>query len=422
MSTPCQISLKQSDSDQLINIDKERKKVDQLAVPKELSSAASTSNTDQISAFPIKKTVAVVIDTGTGTTKVGKAGEPKPSSLVSTVVGYPLKKSLKCGNIREPFYIGNIAFAQPDIKIIEPVRHGIIIDWEAMETIWRYIFYHDLKASPEEHAVLLSDPPLSPTTNREKLVEVLFESMKSIAMYVAYQSVLSTYSYGKVSGLVVESGYGVSHTVPVYQGYILPHATERMDIAGTDLTTHLMKLLQENTCKFNEKTRYIVEDIKQKCCYVAFDYEHELSQPENEYLVDYKLPDGQIITIGKERFQCPEILFSPPQMEGLCLDGIHNMAQRSLQKVPEESLKEINENIFLCGGSTLFEGFTERFRKELFQHQSQHKSTVLSVPEREYSTWLGGSILASLTSFQSCWVHAQQYKEHGPHIVYRKCY
>ncbi|XP_029469102.1 actin-like [Rhinatrema bivittatum] len=413
-----QVATKVTGSKQFLKSDREW----QIFNQSEGSQAASTSQDSQIPALPVKKTVAVVIDTGTGISKAGMAGEQKPSSLVSTLVGYPLKKSLKCGNIRDPFYIGSLALIQPDVKIIEPVRHGIIVDWEAIETLWRHTFYYDLKTSPEEHAILLSDPPLSPTTNREKLVEVLFESMHSLAMYVSYQSVLSTYSYGKVSGLVVESGYGVTHTVPVFQGYILPHATERMDIAGKDLTTHLMKLLQKSACMFTEKTRHIVEDIKQKCCYVALDYECELCLPENEYLVDYKLPDGQVITIGKERFQCPEILFKPPQMEGVSLAGIHFMAQRSLQKIPEESKKEIQENIFLCGGSTLYEGFTERFTKELLKHQPQHKSNVLSVPEREYSTWLGGSILASLTSFQSCWIHAQQYKEYGPHIVYRKCY
>ncbi|XP_069497132.1 actin-like protein 9 [Ambystoma mexicanum] len=385
--------------------------------------SASTSSESLSASLPVKKTGAVVIDTGTGSCKAGFAGQATPLSVVKTVLSYPLEKTLKSGNIREPYFVGQLALEQPDVRIVEPVRHGIIIDWDAAETLWRHMFYHDLKVSPEEHAILLSDPPLSPTTNREKMVEVLFESMNCPGMYVSYQSVLSTYSYGKISGLVVESGYGVTHTVPVLQGYNLPHATERMDLAGTDLTDSLMKMFLEFGHNFSDSMMHIVEDIKHKCCYVAADYENEVSLPENLYLVDYQLPDGQVITIGKERFQCPEALFSPPEAVGIDQVGIHIMAQNSLNKIPEECKKEIYDNILLCGGSSLFDGFYERFCREFQKWQPQKFETnIISLPERKYSTWTGGSILASLKAFQSCWVHLDQYKEHGPYIVHRKCY
>ncbi|XP_078525053.1 actin-like protein 9 [Lissotriton helveticus] len=388
-----------------------------------LAAAASNSSEALQSSVSMKKTGAVVIDTGTGSCKTGFAGQATPLSIVDTVISYPLGKSLKCGNIREPYFVGQLAWDQPDVRIVEPVRHGIIIDWDAVETLWRHIFYHDLRASPEEHAILLSDPPLCPTTNREKMVELLFESLGCPGMYIAYQSVLSAYSYGKISGLVVESGYAVTHTVPVLQGYNLPHATERMDHAGKDLTETLLKMLFEFSSAFNDSTKHIVEDIKRKCCYIALDYESELNIPENNYLVDYQLPDGQVITIGKERFQCPEALFRPPEVVGIGQVGIHKMAENSLNKVPEECKREISENILLCGGSSLFEGFYERFCQEVKKWPPlQFKSNVISLPERKYSTWTGGSILASLKAFQSCWVHMAEYKEQGPHIVHRKCY
>uniref|UniRef100_A0ABM5ENY7 Actin-like n=1 Tax=Pogona vitticeps TaxID=103695 RepID=A0ABM5ENY7_9SAUR len=173
------------------------------------------------------KTGTVVIDTGTGTCKAGFAGQQTPQVVLEMVVGYPTEKSMRTRRDRPDTFVGKRAQLETDVDIILPLRNGIIIDWEAVEVLWRHLFNHDLKAAPEEHALLLSDPPLCPTTNREKLVEVVFESLNSPAMYVAYQSVLSVYAHGKISGLVVDTGYAVTHTVPVHQGYNLMVATPK---------------------------------------------------------------------------------------------------------------------------------------------------------------------------------------------------
>ncbi|XP_067410506.1 actin-like protein 9 [Emydura macquarii macquarii] len=391
----------------------------------ERESRTSTERSDShVKDHPVvKKTGAIVIDTGTGSCKAGFAGQQKPKSIVGTLVSHPLERSIKSGRTRPDTFVGERARLQPNVEIIEPVRNGIIIDWEAAEVLWRHMFYHDLKVPPEEHALLMSDPPLSPTTNREKMVEVVFESLNSPGMYIAYHSVLSVYAHGKISGLVVDTGYAVTHTVPVHEGYNLPHATERMDIAGSHLTSFLMQLLKDSGHAFNERMMHIVEDIKQKFCYVAVDFESECSLPKEEYLVDFQLPDGQIISLGKERFQCPERLFNPPKMPGVSLVGIHSMAQRSLKKVPEEARRDMYQNVFLCGGSSLFEGLEKRFSSELLQKvPANAKLRVSSIPLRNYSAWTGGSILASLKNFQSCWIRKEQYKEHGPYIVHRKCY
>ncbi|XP_053145016.1 actin-like protein 9 [Hemicordylus capensis] len=371
----------------------------------------------------IVKTGAVVIDTGTGTCKAGFAGQQTPQSVIGTLVGHPTEKSMRTRRDRPDTYVGERARTEPDLDVILPVRHGIIVDWEAAEVLWRHLFYHDLQVAPEDHALLMSDPPLCPTTNREKLVEVVFESLNSPGMYVAYQSVLSVYAHGKISGMVVDTGYAVTHTVPVHQGYNLPHATERMDIGGTNITSFLMNLLRDMGHYFDERMLDVVADIKQKCCYVALDFDAEWNRPRREYMVDYQLPDGQIISMGKERFQCPEMLFNPPQMPGLNLVGIHGMAQRSLRKVPEEHRKDMYENIMLCGGSSLFEGLEKRFTHELMAMvPTNTKVKVTANPLRKYSVWTGGSILASLRNFQPCWIRKEQYQESGPYIVHRKCY
>ncbi|XP_069072004.1 actin-like protein 9 [Pleurodeles waltl] len=391
--------------------------------PKDSNPADSPSKHSPELYLPVKKAEAIVIDTGSESSKAGFAGQATPLSIVKTVVGYPLEKSLDSGDIRDTHFVGQLALDEPHLRIIEPIKQGMITDWDAAETLWRHILDHELKASPEEHAILLTDPPLNPPTNREKMSEVLFESMNCPCLCVAYQSVLSAYSYGKISGMVVECGHGMTYTAPVFQGHNVLNATERMGASGAELTESLMKMLFRFQHVFAENIKDIMENIKRECCYVALDYEKEMNRPEDDYLHDFQLPDGKIITIGKERFQCPEALFSPAEEDGDSHVGIHKMAQNSLNRVPEESKKAISSNILLCGGSTLFEGFYERLSQEFQQWQPhQFETNVISVPERKYSAWIGGSILASLKAFQSCWVHQQQYKEYGPSIIHRKCY
>ncbi|KAJ7308233.1 hypothetical protein JRQ81_008756 [Phrynocephalus forsythii] len=369
------------------------------------------------------KTGAVVIDTGTGTCKAGFAGQQCPQAVIETVVGYPTEQSMRTRRDRPDTFVGERARLEPDLEVVLPLRNGIIIDWEAAEVLWRHLFYHDLKVAPEDHALLLSDPPLCPTTNREKLVEVVFESLNSPGMYVAYQSVLSVYAHGKISGLVVDTGYAVTHTVPVHQGYNLPHAVERLDIAGANITSYLRDLLRDRGHYLDERMLSVVDDIKERCCYVALDFQNEWSRPKKEYATEYQLPDGQTIPLGKERFQCPEILFQPPQMPGLSVLGVPGMAQRSLRKVPEGYRKDMYENIFLCGGSSMFDGFEKRFTHDFLGGvPTNTKVNITAAPLRKCSVWTGGSILASLKNFQSCWVRKEQYEESGPYIVHRKCY
>ncbi|XP_067824800.1 actin-5-like [Heptranchias perlo] len=363
------------------------------------------------------RTGALVVDIGSGSCRVGYAGKPRPDSVVRSIMGYPRGKS-KSNNIT----VGKTVSTEPDLKLIQPTRQGIIVDWRAAEDLLRHVFYEDLKVSPEEHAILISDPPLSPTTNREKIAEFLFERFNVPAMHVSYQSVLAVYSYGKTTGLVVDSGDGVTHAVPVHDGYNMPDAISRLDLGGHDLTTYLIKLLSKAGNAFHEKASYIVEDIKQKCCYVAVDYQKETNQLDQEHLVDYELPDGHIITIGKERFKCPEALFNPSVVESN-QEGIHIMAINSLKRVQPQVRQLMYNNVLLSGGSTLFDGFNFRFCKEIFAlAPGDIKTKIHSVPERKYAVWIGGSILASLHAFQSLWVRQEDYKERGPFIVHRRCY
>lgn len=369
------------------------------------------------------KTGAVVIDMGSGTCKVGFAGHSQPTYTVATILGCQPKKQATKGQSELETFIGEAARSRPELRLVKPIRNGIVVDWEAAELIWRHILEHDLRVATEDHPLLFSDPPFSPVTNREKLVEVAFESLRSPAVYVASQSVLSVYAHGRVNGLVVDTGHGVSYTVPVVQGYNLPHAIQRLDLAGNHLTAFLAEMLLGSGFSLQQEDLDLVENIKHHYCYLASDFQKEQARLDEECKQTLKLPDGRTVTLGKELFQCPELLFHPPEIPGLSPMGLPAMAEQSLIKVPRELRSHVAQNVLLCGGSSLFTGLEGRFRAELLHSlPPEDHVVVMAQPNRNLSVWIGGSILASLHAFQSCWVLREQYEERGPQVVYRKCY
>ncbi len=372
--------------------------------------------------IPLK---ALVIDNGTGLSKNGFAGEDQPRSVFPTLVGYPKYPSIMTDvdhYVRE-YYIGDEALnLRGVLKLHYPIEHGQVDDWEAMEKIWSFTFFNDMRVNPSDHPVLLTEPPMNNLANREKMAELMFETFNVPGMYISMQAVLSLYSSGRTTGIVVDSGDGVTHVVPVFEGFSLSHAISRIDIGGRDITEHLRRLLRARGYALTSSAeKEIVRDIKERLCYVAIDPAKEMALADKVSGMEktYTMPDGSTIVLGQERFLAPEVFFQPSAI-GSEEIPVHELIFNAIQKCDVDIRPHLYSNIVLSGGSTMFPGLRERLSKELQALVPEGvEIKVVAPPERRYSVWIGGSILASLKTFAKMWVTRKEYQDQGPKAVYR---
>ena len=252
----------------------------------------------------------------------------------------------------------------------------------------------------------------------------MFETFNTPAVYLANKSVLSLRASGRATGIVVDSGDGGTYTVPVYEGHALPHASSSMGLTGGDLTEYLIRSLTERGYFLRTVAdKEIVRDIKEKLCYVALDFEQAVGEKSSSFHQSFELHDGQIVTIGGERFRCPEVLFQP-SLFGMKSCGIHEKTYNSIMKCDKDLQQDLFSNILLSGGSTMFPGMVERMEKEMTSLVPESTKINIVAPQ-QYSSWIGGSNIASLSTFQKMWISKQEYDESGdsgPRIVNSKCF
>ncbi|KAI9639690.1 actin family [Dioszegia hungarica] len=363
----------------------------------------------------------VVLDNGSGMIKAGFAGEEKPSCYIPSYVGRPKHPRVMAGAIQDNIFIGRRAQELRGLlKIRYPMEHGIVMDWDDMERIWGWVYSDGLKALSEEHPVLLTEAPLNPRQNRDVAAQIFFETFNVPAFFTSVQAVLSLYSSGRTTGIVLDSGDGVTHAVPVFEGFSMPHAIRRIDLAGRDVTDQLQLLLRKNGHYLHTSAeKEVVRQIKEKTCYLSLNPAKE-EKDNGGALGEFRLPDGKMIQLGTERFLAPEILFNP-EIIGQEYPGVHQVIVDSINRTDLDLRKSLYSNIVLSGGSTLCTGFGDRLLAEVKKLNKEVKLKIYAPPERIYSTWIGGSILAGLSTFKKMWVSADEYKE-DPDIIHKKAF
>ncbi|XP_036618543.1 actin, clone 302-like isoform X2 [Trichosurus vulpecula] len=367
---------------------------------------------------------AVIFDGGSRFFKVGFGGEQSPRFVFPCMVGRYKRQNVMRGMDARDTFIGNeVTEKRGKLTVKYPVERGIITNWDDMEKIWHHAFYNVLHIDPEEHPLMVTETVTNPKANKEKLMQVMFETFRVPALYVALQDVLSLFSSGRTTGLVVHSGDEVTYSVPIDGGYILPEAITNLEISGQDLSMYLTKILTDKGYSLSTLAEWeMVRAIKEKLCYVALDYIEEMHTEESSIQKKYELPDGRIITMGRERFHCPEALFKP-SMLGVTSPGLHKSIHDSLLRCDFEIRKIFYVNTILCGGNMSFPGMSERVAKEIKTQAPQMTKIKVIVPaECRFSSWFGGSILTTLNSFQHMWIFDYEYEDFGPSIIHRRCF
>lgn len=368
---------------------------------------------------------AFVLDGGSGAVKCGYAGEEVPRGVFACAVGHPR------GSPSGPFTVGDAAVESPGLTVRYPLENGVVRDWDALERLYHHA-YTSIGAEPSQQAALLTEAPMNPKVNREKMVELMFERFGVPATYVQIQAVLSLYTVGRTDGLVLDSGDGVTHAVPVFDGHTVPTAVRRIDMAGRDLTQWMMTLLSDETGRpfTTSSDREVARGIKERLAYCALDFDAEMdiacgddAAAAARQQQSYALPDGTSLELGRSLFCCAEAMFDPTIAER-DLPGIHTMVHSSINECGIDIRRTLYQNILLAGGNTMFKGLDTRLAKEvraLANPKVRDEVKVVAPNERKFSVWMGAAVLASLASFNNEWITREEYDEHGAGIVHQRC-
>lgn len=313
-----------------------------------------------------------------------------------------------------------------------PVENGVVKNWEDMGHLWDYTFYERMKIDPKNHRILLTEPPMNPKSNQVKMLENMFETYQFQGAKVSIQAMLVLYAQGLLTGVVVDSGDGVSHIVPVWQGVCPPALIKRLNIAGRHITTHLIKLMQIRGYAFNRTADFeTVRQIKEKLCYVGYDLavENKLALETTVLVKKYTLPDTTEIKLGRERYLAPELLFDP-SLDGVEADGVHEMLFNMIQEADVDLRQDFYKHIVLSGGSTMYPGLPSRLEKEMKEMYlerilagnqkalAKFRLRIEDPPRRKHMVFLGGSVLADIMKDRDeFWISRQEWEEEGERVL-----
>eukprot|EP00976_Prorocentrum_cordatum_P105290 1194216-Prorocentrum_minimum.AAC.1 len=388
-------------------------------------------------ALPREK--VVVCDNGTGFVKCGFAGDNFPRGSFPCMVGRPMLRSeegVSQKNIKDIVVGNECVELRHNLDVTYPIHNGIVQNWDDMHHVWNHTFNDVLKIDPSECRILLTDPPLNPTKNREQMVQTMFETYGFQGAFIQVQAVLTLYAQGLLTGLVVDSGDGVTHVVPVVDGFAFPHVTKRLNVAGRHVTTYMVDLLLRRGYAFNRTADFrTVQDMKEELCFVSSDYKHDLklAQETTHFVKSYTLPDGRVIKVGAERFMAPEALFRPDLVD-VDGGGIADQVFKCVQEMDIDNRMQLYQHIVMSGGSSMYPGMPSRLEKELKELYvtnvlkgnkeglRKFKLRVEDPPRRRHMVFLGGAVLADIMKDKpEFWISKQEWEEHGASIITKKC-
>jgi actin-related protein 2 len=380
----------------------------------------------------------VVCDNGTGFVKCGYAGDNFPAFIFPSMIGRPLmrfEEEFKDIELKDVMVGDECAAHRAMLETSYPVENGIIKDWVGMKHLWDYTFFEKLKIDPQNHKILLTEPPMNPKGNQKNMLQNMFETYGFQGAKVNIQAMLVLYAQGLLTGVVVDSGDGVTHIVPVWEGICPPTLIKRLNVAGRHITKYLIKLLQVRGYAFNRSADFeTVRQIKEKLCYVGYDLEVEkrLALETTVLIRKYTLPDGRIIKLGAERFEASEVLFNPSLIDCESV-GVHEMLFNMIQEADVDLRSAFYKHIVLSGGSTMYPGLPSRLENEMRNLYLTHickgdqkrlakfKLRIEDPPRRKHMVFLGGSVLADIMKErEEFWISKAEWQEHGERIIGKK--
>lgn len=400
----------------------------------------------------------VIIDVGTGYTKMGYSCNSRPDFIIPTIIGNRDMKNVSqsqiVGTEDLDFYIGFEAIANqqlyPNTNIM---KHGQIDDWDKIEQFWEQCFFKYLRCEPEDQPCLLTEPPLNSPDNREFTAEIMFETFNVPYLYIGMQAMLaiaaSWTSKGPrtFTGCVVDSGDGVTHVIPVVEGYPISNAIQHVPVAGREMTLFIADLLKDREPTVPPEDRFqTAKAIKERFCKVAMrpsaTFAHFDEKPE-KYITKYtgkSSTTGKPFTceVGYERFLAPEVWFSPELVSSEYTTPVSVLIDRAIQLSPITNRTQLYGNVVLSGGSTTYKGLAPRLQKDVqvlvderlklnAERESKRIGRTIQAGKvevkinehkrQQYAVWYGGAMLASVPNFTTKCHDRDRYLEIGPSIA-----
>mmetsp|Transcript_15630 Transcript_15630/g.31693 ORF Transcript_15630/g.31693 Transcript_15630/m.31693 type:complete len:422 (-) Transcript_15630:104-1369(-) len=402
-----------------------------------------------------------IIDNGTGYTKMGYAGNYQPNFIVPTVISTIDEKMATTSGMSTrvadlDFYIGDEAMKKrAGYNIDYPIKHGTIRSWDNMEKFWQRCIFQYMRFDPEEHYVMLTEPPLNSPENREYTAEVMFETFSVPGLYIAVQAVLALCAAklsskkaedASVTGTVIDSGDGVTHIIPVVEGYVIGSCIKHIPLAGRDVTNFILQFLRDRGENIpSEDQLSVARIIKEKYCYVCKDLVEEYKAYDEDQLAGTqkkfktyshthkKTGKTYPVDVGYERFLGPEIFFTPEMFSEQFATPLAEVCDSTILKCPIDTIRSLYKFITLSGGSTMFKNFAPRLqrdirkkteardqkRAEAFKDIELRKMEVKVIKHKwqRFAVWFGGSMLSSQPQFLGKFHTREQYEEEGPRIA-----